>query len=88
MGRDCIAVQLKSPHAVPDPKSVGPGAEIPAMGALFRGPGEAGKNAGIVLPFKMVQSLIQGSAAHGRAGCGSARRKVVRERSYRREPRR
>jgi CHRD domain len=34
----------------------------PAMGAHFHGPGEAGKNAGIVLPFKSVQSPIQGSA--------------------------
>ncbi|MEZ2144626.1 CHRD domain-containing protein [Bradyrhizobium sp. DN5] len=34
----------------------------PAMGAHFHGPGEAGKNAGIVLPFKTVQSPIQGSA--------------------------
>ena len=34
----------------------------PAMGAHFHGPGEAGRNAGIVLPFKTVQSPIQGSA--------------------------
>ncbi|WP_439358131.1 CHRD domain-containing protein [Bradyrhizobium sp. DASA03007] len=34
----------------------------PAMGAHFHGPGEAGTNAGIVLPFKTVQSPIQGSA--------------------------
>ncbi|WP_407121647.1 CHRD domain-containing protein [Bradyrhizobium sp. STM 3561] len=34
----------------------------PAMGAHFHGPGEAGKNAGIVLPFKTVQSPIQGHA--------------------------
>jgi hypothetical protein len=34
----------------------------PAMGAHFHGPGEAGKNAGIVLPFKTVQSPIQGNA--------------------------
>ncbi|WP_049819992.1 CHRD domain-containing protein [Bradyrhizobium japonicum] len=34
----------------------------PAMGAHFHGPSEAGKNAGIVLPFKTVQSPIQGSA--------------------------
>jgi CHRD domain len=34
----------------------------PALGAHFHGPGEAGKNAGIVLPFKTVQSPIQGSA--------------------------
>jgi CHRD domain-containing protein len=34
----------------------------PAMGAHFHGPGEAGKNAGIVLPFKTLQSPIQGSA--------------------------
>jgi Cu/Zn superoxide dismutase len=34
----------------------------PAMGAHFHGPGEAGKNAGIVLPFKTVQSPIQGTA--------------------------
>ncbi|MGY4330287.1 hypothetical protein ACVWWG_004704 [Bradyrhizobium sp. LB7.2] len=33
-----------------------------AMGAHFHGPVEAGKNAGIVLPFKTVQSPIQGSA--------------------------
>ncbi len=34
----------------------------PAMGAHFHGPGEAGKNAGIALPFKTVESPIQGSA--------------------------
>jgi CHRD domain len=34
----------------------------PALGAHFHGPGEAGKNAGIVLPFKTVQSPITGSA--------------------------
>lgn len=34
----------------------------PAMGAHFHGPSDAGKNAGIVLPFKTVQSPIQGSA--------------------------
>ena len=34
----------------------------PALGAHFHGPVEAGKNAGIVLPFKTVQSPIQGSA--------------------------
>jgi CHRD domain len=34
----------------------------PAIGAHFHGPSEAGKNAGIVLPFKTVQSPIQGSA--------------------------
>lgn len=34
----------------------------PVMGAHFHGPGEAGKNAGIALPFKTVQSPIQGSA--------------------------
>jgi hypothetical protein len=34
----------------------------PALGAHFHGPGEAGKNAGIVLPFKTVQSPIQGNA--------------------------
>jgi len=34
----------------------------PALGAHFHGPVEAGKNAGIVLPFKSVQSPIQGSA--------------------------
>ena len=34
----------------------------PAVGAHFHGPGEAGKNAGIVLPFKTAQSPIQGSA--------------------------
>ncbi|MCK1362251.1 CHRD domain-containing protein [Bradyrhizobium sp. 199] len=33
-----------------------------AMAAHFHGPGEAGKNAGIALPFKTVQSPIQGSA--------------------------
>ncbi len=32
------------------------------MGAHFHGPSEAGKNAGIALPFKTVQSPIQGSA--------------------------
>ncbi|MDH6262891.1 CHRD domain-containing protein [Bradyrhizobium sp. BR13661] len=34
----------------------------PAMGAHFHGPSEAGKNAGIALPFKTVQSPIQGTA--------------------------
>ena len=34
----------------------------PAMGAHFHGPSDAGKNAGIVLPFKTVESPIQGSA--------------------------
>ncbi|KJC36432.1 CHRD domain-containing protein [Bradyrhizobium sp. LTSP849] len=34
----------------------------PAMGAHFHGPVEAGKNAGIALPFKTVQSPIQGNA--------------------------
>ncbi|BBO07734.1 MULTISPECIES: CHRD domain-containing protein [Bradyrhizobium] len=34
----------------------------PAMGAHFHGPSDAGKNAGIALPFKTVQSPIQGSA--------------------------
>jgi hypothetical protein len=34
----------------------------PALGAHFHGPSEAGKNAGIVLPFKTVQSPIEGTA--------------------------
>ena len=34
----------------------------PALGAHFHGPGEAGKNAGIALPFKTAQSPIQGTA--------------------------
>jgi len=34
----------------------------PALGAHFHGPVEAGKNAGIVLPFKTAQSPIQGTA--------------------------
>jgi hypothetical protein len=34
----------------------------PVVGAHFHGPGEAGKNAGIALPFKTVESPIQGSA--------------------------
>jgi hypothetical protein len=34
----------------------------PALGAHFHGPVEAGKNAGIVLPFKTVLSPIQGTA--------------------------
>ncbi|MGO9359788.1 MAG: CHRD domain-containing protein [Xanthobacteraceae bacterium] len=34
----------------------------PALGAHFHGPSEPGKNAGIVLPFKTVQSPIEGSA--------------------------
>jgi CHRD domain len=34
----------------------------PALGAHFHGPTESGKNAGIVLPFKTVQSPIQGTA--------------------------
>jgi hypothetical protein len=34
----------------------------PPLGAHFHGPGEAGKYAGIALPFKTVQSPIQGTA--------------------------
>jgi CHRD domain-containing protein len=34
----------------------------PALGAHFHGPTESGKNAGIVLPFKTVQSPIEGTA--------------------------
>jgi hypothetical protein len=34
----------------------------PAVGAHFHGPSEAGKNAGIALPFKTVQSPIEGTA--------------------------
>jgi len=34
----------------------------PAVGAHFHGPVEAGKNAGIVLPFKTVESPIKGNA--------------------------
>jgi hypothetical protein len=34
----------------------------PAVGAHFHGPGEPGKNAGIVVPFKTVQSPIEGTA--------------------------
>lgn len=34
----------------------------PAVGAHFHGPSEAGKNAGIVLPFKSAQSPIDGTA--------------------------
>jgi hypothetical protein len=34
----------------------------PALGAHFHGPGETGKNAGIVLPFKTVASPIEGTA--------------------------
>jgi hypothetical protein len=34
----------------------------PAHGAHFHGPSEPGKNAGIVLPFKTVQSPIEGTA--------------------------
>src|SRR5258708_13933424 len=34
----------------------------PVLGAHFHGPGEAGKNAGIALPFKTVQSPIEGTA--------------------------
>jgi hypothetical protein len=35
----------------------------PAVGAHFHGPSEPGKNAGIVLPFKTVQSPIEGTAS-------------------------
>jgi hypothetical protein len=35
----------------------------PAIGAHFHGPSEAAKNAGIALPFKAIQSPIQGTAA-------------------------
>jgi CHRD domain-containing protein len=34
----------------------------PVLGAHFHGPSEPGKNAGIVLPFKTVQSPIEGTA--------------------------
>lgn len=34
----------------------------PPVGAHFHGPGEPGKNAGIVLPFRILQSPIQGTA--------------------------
>jgi hypothetical protein len=34
----------------------------PVVGAHFHGPSEPGKNAGIVLPFKTVESPIRGSA--------------------------
>jgi hypothetical protein len=34
----------------------------PAVGAHFHGPSEAGKNAGIALPFKTLQSPVEGSA--------------------------
>src|SRR3954471_11432225 len=34
----------------------------PAVGAHFHGPGEPGKNAGIVVPFKTTQSPIEGTA--------------------------
>lgn len=34
----------------------------PALGAHFHGPSEAGKNAGIALPFKSAQSPIEGTA--------------------------
>jgi hypothetical protein len=34
----------------------------PVVGAHFHGPSEAGKNAGIVLPFKMLESPIKGTA--------------------------
>jgi CHRD domain len=34
----------------------------PAVGAHFHGPGESGKNAGIVVPFRTVASPIEGTA--------------------------
>jgi hypothetical protein len=34
----------------------------PAVGAHFHGPSEPGKNAGIVVPFKTMQSPIEGTA--------------------------
>lgn len=34
----------------------------PASAAHFHGPSEAGKNAGVVMPFKSAQSPIEGSA--------------------------
>jgi hypothetical protein len=34
----------------------------PAIGAHFHGPGEPGKNAGIVLPFNFVANPIKGTA--------------------------
>src|ERR1700709_2123432 len=34
----------------------------PALGAHFHGPGEAAKNAGVALPFKVTPSPIEGTA--------------------------
>ena len=34
----------------------------PVVGAHFHGPSKAGKNAGIVMPFKMLESPIKGTA--------------------------
>lgn len=58
----------------------------PAMGAHFHGPVEAGKNAGIVLPFKTVQSPIRERNAHRSSGCGPAGWEMVCQHSYGREP--
>lgn len=52
-----------------------------ALGAHFHGPGEAGKNAGIVLPFKSAQSPIQGTAPLTEAQ--AARRQMACERPHR-----
>ena len=42
----------------------------PPVGAHFHGPGEPGKNAGIVLPFKALESPIQGTATLSDAQIG------------------
>jgi hypothetical protein len=64
-----LHADLKGSNEVPPNSSSGSGKVTfagltgPAIGAHFHGPSETGKNAGIALPFKAVQSPIQGTAA-------------------------
>src|SRR5438309_1011522 len=61
-----LQAELKGSNELPPNDSPGTvtysGLTGPAMGAHFHGPSEPGKNAGIALPFKTVQSPIQGNA--------------------------
>ena len=60
----------------------------PAVAAHFHGPGEPGKNSGIVLPFKSAQSPIEGTAVLSDAQVADLDRwQVVRKHTYRRQPR-
>src|SRR5437879_5713795 len=55
----------------------------PALGAHFHGPGEAGKNAGIALPFKLAQSPIEGMATLTEGQAADLLSGVVCEHPYR-----